>query len=366
VIRGHGGNIYDLAKRLGCSPGAIIDMSSNINPLGPPEGLIGFLEANLERIGVLPEVDAAQAVAAVADNWKVHPDRILAGSGTTQFIYTLPLAFQTRHALILGPTYADYADACRMHRVPVTFVFSDDAHGFDPDLYAVARCLEHGIDTVFICNANNPTGGMIPAGPLADLIRSYPRIRFVIDESYLPFADRGEEQSMIPKHLPNAVVLYSMSKIFRIPGLRIGFFISSEANVARQQRYALPWSVNSLSQAAVCYLMDHRVAVDAFVLRTRQFLSEQKRIVMDRFAHAPQVGFYPSTTSFLLGRLKENLTAEQVCASVAKHRILIRNCANFEGLSNRFIRVSLKDADCNRTLMQALSEIDPGRRASEP
>ena len=39
MIKGHGGNIEELAATLECAINEIIDMSSNLNPLGPPENI---------------------------------------------------------------------------------------------------------------------------------------------------------------------------------------------------------------------------------------------------------------------------------------------------------------------------------------
>ncbi|MBT8340339.1 MAG: pyridoxal phosphate-dependent class II aminotransferase, partial [Desulfatitalea sp.] len=67
MIQGHGGNIYALARKLGCSPADIDDLSSNINPLGPPPGLIDHLKARMTTVRRLPEVDGFGATAQMAD-----------------------------------------------------------------------------------------------------------------------------------------------------------------------------------------------------------------------------------------------------------------------------------------------------------
>ena len=91
MIRGHGGNINDLARNIGCSPADIIDMSSNTNPLGPAPGLIEYLRENLEKVFAFPEVDSKKLIEAFSNYHKIREDRVLAGNGTTQFIFTLPL-----------------------------------------------------------------------------------------------------------------------------------------------------------------------------------------------------------------------------------------------------------------------------------
>ena len=117
MLIGHGGNIYDLARRLGCAPAEIVDMSSNVNPLGPPPGLQAYLRDNLHVITALPEVDSNSLVRSFAERYDIDSKLVLAGNGSTQFIYSIPQALESKRALILGPTYADYADACRMHHI---------------------------------------------------------------------------------------------------------------------------------------------------------------------------------------------------------------------------------------------------------
>lgn len=96
MIIGHGGNIYQIASKLGCAPSEIIDMSSNLNPLGAMPGLINFLRDSLAEITSLPEADSSGAVAAFADRYNIDPELVIAGNGTTQFIYSIPLALNTK------------------------------------------------------------------------------------------------------------------------------------------------------------------------------------------------------------------------------------------------------------------------------
>ncbi|MCK7507856.1 MAG: adenosylcobinamide-GDP ribazoletransferase [Desulfobacterales bacterium] len=119
MIGGHGGNIYELRRRLGCSPADIVDLSSNVNPLGPPPGLCEFLggsmdadhgaaggrqprhhpELRRECLGVSARPPARRATAPPSSSTR------------------LPGVLTMKKALIVGPTYSDYADACRLHGV---------------------------------------------------------------------------------------------------------------------------------------------------------------------------------------------------------------------------------------------------------
>lgn len=353
MINGHGGNIYAAAGRLGCRPEQIIDMSNNVNPLGPPPGLINFLKEQIQTITALPQVDAKDAIDSFSKWHAVDPEQVIAGNGSTQLIYTLPQALQTRKALILGPTYADYADACGMHHIDYEYLLARESHAFLPDLPKLKSQLQ-GVDTVFICNPNNPTGTLIDASELTGLCESFPTTFFIIDESYMPFVDKPTTASMLHCGLPNVIVLNSMSKIFRISGLRIGFMIASPQIVARMSRYRLPWNVNSLAQAAVVYLNEHHEAMQLFLQKTRRQARTEKKLLCQRLQDYANIKIFPSHTIFVLAKLCEDLAAGDVFQAMLLHRILLRNCANFVGLTHRFLRISLKAHEVNKYFAEKL------------
>ncbi len=357
MIKGHGGNIYELARVQGCDPDAITDMSSNVNPCGTLPGIKAHLAQKLTVIGSLPEADAGTITGLFADHHGVGLDNVTPGNGSTQLLYALPRALDTRKVLIVGPTYADYASACRQQGITPDFFMAEEKDGFRPDLDRLAS-LAGQYDTVFICNPNNPTGVMTPASSLAELFAACPDTVFSVDESYLPFADKPEHASLQSyKDLPNVVRMTSLSKIFKIPGLRIGFAIARAELTAELKKFAMPWSVNSLACEAVAYILQHKQKADHFVEETREFLDREREAILDRFTENPRIQWYPSCTSFMLARLKGGNTAETVWAALARQRVLIRNCSNFKGLTDRYIRVSLKGSQDNQRFCKILADL---------
>jgi threonine-phosphate decarboxylase len=347
MISGHGGNIYELAQRLGCRPADISDMSANVNPLGPLPALIAHLGENLGAVAALPEVDAGGIVEAFARCHDVDPKRVMAGNGTTELIYRIPRAVGAKKALIVGPTYSDYRDACAMNAVACDHLICSEADEFVPDMQAIeARAA--AADLVFLCNPNNPTGALVAREAIEALCRALPDTVFVIDESYLPFAPQPEKDTLIRSNLNNVMVLNSMSKAFRIPGLRIGFVKASMPLMEKLAPLSLPWSVNSLAQAAVGWLMDHPGEVEPFLATTRSLLAVEKAEMIAHIHRETDIRCFPSTTSFILMRLPGYLNATTVWRHMAERRILIRDCANFTGLSEAFIRIALKGEAQNR------------------
>ena len=356
MIIGHGGNVTALAKRLCCPVEEIVDMSCNLNPLGPPEGFETYIKDNIKEIRSLPEADAMGMIQAFSKAKDIDPSRIAPGNGTTWFIYTLILALKSKKVLICGPAYSDYKDACIMHNVEYIFTNSDEDSLFVHDLNKISD-MAGKFDTIFICNPSNPTAGLIAKKELAALIKNHPDTFFVIDESYLPFVHGAEELSLINStDLTNLIVLSSMSKIFRIPGLRTGFLTSSPAIINRIMHYYQPWSINSLAQKGVTYLLEKEAEIKPFIEKTRRFIKEEREIFIAGLQTTKEIKLFPSETSFVLAKLTGNLKSNDLCKYIGDQKILIRDCSNFDGLSDRFVRFSLKTQDLNNRLVNFIKK----------
>ena len=353
--QGHGGNTYRLAKRLGCPVADIVDMSSNVNPLGPPRGLVDFLAENTNLILSLPEVDAETAVCRFAEQNGLTPDQVVAGNGTTELIHLLPRALGIKNALIIGPTYADYADACRMAESRFDYWIASPEQDFAPQMAAIDQSIE-GHDAVFICNPNNPTGRLVAREALNTLCLAHPRTIFIVDESYLSFAGDARSTGLATSGLANVVVLNSMSKIFRVPGLRMGFASGPADLMARCRRLILPWSQNALAQAAAAYIMGNTDAMTDFVEESRVFIRSERTALIRALNGFHAIHAFDSHTSFVLCRIGRGPSAAEVWEHLARQRILIRNCGNFNGLDETYFRISLKLAKDNRRVVEALAD----------
>ncbi len=362
MIHGHGGNIYQLAHHLGCHPDRIIDLSSNVNPIGPIPQLMDHLRKHLEVITALPQVDAENACTALAKSWNVDPAWMIAANGTTQFIYCLPPALGLKKVLICGPTYADYADGCRQWGLKPIQLTASPENDFRLAMDKLDKAASDA-DAVYLCNPNNPTGNMTSGRLLRDLAGNHNRTLFIIDQSYLPFVSGGKAESLSKCGLPNIIILHSLSKIFRIPGLRIGFLEAQPAIIEKISAFIQPWSVNSLAQKAIQWLADNPETVNDFISRSQDYCSRQRKEMIRQLATVEKLQVWQSRTSFLLARLPSGFTSDWLCRQLAEKRILIRNCSNFNGLDNSYFRLSLKTAGINKIvsrLIVSLLQNKPG------
>lgn len=346
----HGGNIISTAKALGCEVSDLIDLSSNLTPFGMLPGLREALIASLEEIGYLPETASESLCEVFAAKYGIARAEVLAGNGTTEFIYAVPEAAGCKRAVIVNPTYADYALSCLWAGMAAEgFTLSPD-QGFRLDLDRLASTLTGG-ELVFLCNPNNPTGVLTPSADLVQLIRAKRDSVFLVDESYLPFT---REPSLLNLGLrDNLFVLFSASKIYGMPGLRLGFLAATAANIERLSGRRKPWGVNRLAQVAGAFALQQG---DAYQEKVVRFVETERPRVMAELASLPGVMPVAGAANFILNRLAGPVGAPELREAMLKERIMIRNCANFAGLDDRYFRISLKEKAVNDHALRKMKE----------
>ncbi len=347
----HGGDILSMARRLGCGVGDLVDLSSNLTPLGMVPGLREALVERLPEISFLPESGSETLVRLFAGKYGCSPQQVLAGNGTTEFIYAVPTGVQSRRALIIAPTYADYQTASQWAGLSVDFFTLKADEDFALDFTRLSARLTGG-ELVFLCNPNNPTGRVVSSRVLLDFILAHPASEFLVDESYLPFVG---EPSLAGFPLPaNLFLLCSSSKIYGIPGLRLGFLVASEEKMARFAERRKPWGVNRMAQVAGEYLLAHG---DTYVQAVREYLAQALPGFVARLAALPGVQVVPGSANFILCRLTGSMTAPRLREGMLRQRIMIRDCSNFTGLGGHYFRISLQDAERNERCLAALAGI---------
>ncbi len=360
MLNGHGGNIHEAAKTAGCHPSEIMDLSSNISPLPLPRELLEKLRKSIHEIGHLPEVGSKKMVGLIAERYGLSKEQILVGNGTTEFIYSIPSILNSGSALILGPTYSDYADSCAFSSVKTNFLFSQKEEKFIPDLDQLEK--EAGkSELVFLCNPNNPTGSLIPGEEIRKIIRRFLSTLFVVDESYLPFVPNEEEHSLLKNtEGDNLIVLRSFSKIYAMPGLRLGWLAASEKMVNKLRERAQPWTVNRMAQIAGEILLessDYAQESATYIAEEREHFLDRLRSLLRNTSFESLLVTYPASANFILLELQGAINAPILARAMTERRILIRDCSNFKGLDNRFVRMSLKSQKMNDSFLEALKNI---------
>lgn len=352
----HGGNLYAAARQAGRAPEAFLDFSANINPLGLSGRVRAAIEAALPLVVHYPDAAASALKEAIARRYVVTPEHITCGNGAAELLYLLCYRRRPRRVLVPAPTFSEYERAARAAGAVVDYFPLTAADGFRLDTDALSERLA-GVDITFICNPNNPTGRILPR-PAAERIIAAAAGHgglVVIDESFIDFLADAADHTCRPllAAYPNLVILQSLTKFYAIPGLRLGFALAQAPVGHLLATGKDPWNVNSLAQAAgVAALADdeYRTASIAAVAAARNELAAG-------LAALPGVLPLPATANFILADIAgTGHTAASLRQALQARAILIRDCSNYPGLDDRYIRLAVKLPADNRRLLAALEK----------
>lgn len=334
MISGHGDDSFRLEIPIKA------DFSSNVWFGGTSPELIRHLQQNLHLIGNYPESDAADLCRKVAAHHDINPEQVLAFNGSVEAFYTIALAFREAVSAILTPAFAEYADACRMHNHQISFFTSAESlndEGKEADL-------------CWIGNPNNPDGHIFQFAEIEDFLKKNLETILVIDEAYAGFIPGFQSVIELTNKFENMVVVRSLTKCCAIPGLRLGYVVTSAKLAERLRKFQQPWSVNALAQEAGKFLIeDLKVHMpDAVVL---QQLSKKLQLSIDQLEDYRVID---SETPYFLVEMQLGTAAELKGFLIQEHGILIRDASNFNGLNEPYFRVCSRNEADNQLLIDGL------------
>lgn len=328
MIEGHGDDIYRYGGKVKHN------FSSNICQGSGHKALAENLADNLGCIFNYPEPAPVSIEELIAQRNGVPANCVMATNGAADAIYIMAHAWQRRISAIMQPTFSEYADACEINGHVVK--------QFSRLVDLPANC-----DVVWICNPNNPTGNTLDAAALLGVVRSNPDKIFVIDQSYHKYTAKPVLPPRVVNRHPNLILLYSLTKDYCIPGLRLGYMVANPTLIGELKRFRTPWSVNALAIAAAKFLLVEDSGID------RDALLQQARYLADALT-AMGIVVTPSDTNFILCRLPKGTAAELKQWLVEHYGILIRDASNFVGLTPRHFRIAAQEPDENELLIKAI------------
>lgn len=338
----HGGDIY--------GEEVLLDFSANTNPFGTPQGVLDAVRSALPEMHRYPDPYCRKLTQAISDFAGVPKEYILCGNGAAELIYAYCEAVHPRLAVEMAPTFSEYAlglnrVGCQMERYSLR---QEDE--FEPGEDFLEFLEKTAPEAVFLCNPNNPTGKVMDP-TLLERVLLFSRernIRLFLDECFLDLSDSGESLKEFLADNPQLFLLKAFTKSYGMAGIRLGYGLSSDADLLTQMSKAVqPWNVSSLAQAAGAAALGEQ----AFLQKTKALVSIERKWLKRQLEG---FGFWvcPSSVNFLLFQGPENLHA-----LLRQKKIAIRSCANFQGLGPGWYRIAVRRQEENEELIRAIREV---------
>ena len=316
MIEGHGDDAYRY-------PGIRSDFSSNICTTTSHRTLMAHLAAHPDLLAHYPEPEAWSLERLIAEHYDIDPASVIVTNGATEAIYLIAQTFRLmRHIGI--PTFQEYDDACQMFKV------TDD----DKKM-------------LWFCNPNNPTGRVVDSMRQKRIVKEYDMV--VIDQSYERYTRQGLMAPRTAIRHGNVVLIYSFTKTYCVPGLRLGYIVAQQNLAAAIRQYLRPWSVSALAIEAGKFLLQH----DELICQPD--FSEARRL-HELLSRLPGVSVEPTHATFMLARIEGYTAADLKDYLAREHRMLIRDASNFRGLTPQHFRVASQTPAENDALVAAIKE----------
>jgi threonine-phosphate decarboxylase len=241
---------------------------------------------------------------------------------------------------VFTPSFAEYEDACLMHLHDLRFLPVDQ----------FTQPFNSAPGLVWLGNPNNPDGTVTPINLIKEKLLEYPKTTFVIDEAYSGLCSNFESITEHLNDFKNLIVTKSLTKMFAIPGLRLGYLLASELVVEKLHKYLIPWSVNALAIEAGKFIIDHEQElmpeVPAILKRSQELQA--------MLGQSELLDVVPSLCNYFLVKLKRGNAASLKEYLLNEHGFLIREASNFRGLDERYFRIAVQDENANFKLYKAI------------
>lgn len=353
----HGSDLEKIEEVYHIPKESIVRFAANVNPLGLSQRVKEALCNHLEILSTYPDRDYRALRQAIANYCHVSAHQIVVGNGSTELISLMIEHLSPKKALLLGPTYSEYARELSLCNCSLEMFYLKEEDQFQLDIECFSQVLNQGYDLLILCNPNNPTSSALSTKELSVLLSACKThgISVMIDETYIEFATNVPATTAVSltQTFDNLYVLRGVSKFFAAPGIRLGYAITSnEAMLERIRSHQIPWSLNSVG----AFVGEQLFQDTAFMEESRTLILSERVRMYQELKQMDGVKVYPGEANFLLVRItKPNLTSADVFTACIKEGLMIRDCSSFDGLEGEFIRFCIMHPSDNTKLLQTIA-----------
>jgi threonine-phosphate decarboxylase len=351
---GHGGDLQTAAQLAGFEAEELIDFSASINPLGPPAGLFAYLAESLPAITAYPDPACRRLCSAIAERYPLRYEPV-PGNGAGELIYLAMRAVPAGAVLIPVPTFSLYAKGALAAGRSVVQHGLRESRGYRLDTEELCdHILRLRPALTVICNPNNPTGDVLARDEALALAEACAKVGgyLLVDEAFLEFCSDWHRRTLLQETPANVLVLSSLTKMYAIPGLRLGFLVAPPVVAARVRELRDPWSVSTLAQLAGEYVLRDK----HFVERSMAAVAGLAGELAASLAGMPGLRVWQPTVNYIFMETLRD-SSEVLQQRLLQEKILIRDCGNFAGLTHRYLRAVVRTAEENQFLLQAMNNV---------
>lgn len=354
----HGSDLEVIASKYDISIDSIVPFASNVNPLGISPMARKALIDNVDAIRNYPDRDYVSLRNKIANYTGATTDHLILGNGTSDLICMTLETLRPKKTMVIGPTYSEYGRAAHLVGSEVETYMLKNFDDFQLDVDLFLKALNESLDVLIICNPNNPTGTVLTLEQIQTILLRCAELKIfvMIDETYIEFTDNVNLYSAIPltHTFNNLIVLRSVSKFFAAPGIRLGYAATGNVkflNVTANGK--IPWNINTYASVAGVMFEDI-----GYMKMTRSLIQTERNLVVSALSSRKTIKvFKPAANFVLIKLLRDDITASDVFEHCIKKGLMIRDCTDYEGLGEKYIRFCFMKPEQNDSIVNTILEI---------
>jgi threonine-phosphate decarboxylase len=347
----HGGQLRQIADRFGVPESEFLDFSANTNPDGPPATVLHGLRASLDDASILthyPDLNEVELRRLLAHYAGVSSRSIAAANGFVPLLDAVLRALPVQKCVVPVPAFVEYRrtlERSRVEMIPHILNSDSDFNCEASDLFA------HSFDALLLANPQNPSGVLFPREKICRIVAlaSERNIKVFLDEAFIDYSPETSLASEIDR-FPNLIVFRSVTKFFGMAGLRVAYAVAHPDACQTLRESVPPWSITTLASLAAGAAVQDETYRHRAIIINRERRGRMQTAIQELGIHV-----YPSVANFLLLRLPGSVDCRQLWERlIREHHIVLRLCANCEGLADGHLRAAVLTDRENERLINAL------------
>jgi len=332
----HGGDVVSFAKIAGCSVNEVVDLSSNINFVKPK------IDVDFNALNILAYPNYEKLFGAIAKLYGIEPSQMELYNGGSSAIFSLFRTLGLKQCTLYAPAYLEYKRAAMLFGYELTLInrFSD-----------ITKEPKENSLVVFV-NPSTPDGAFYEIEAFMQMWKEK-NCTLLVDESFLEFTPYESVLKYL-KEYDKLYILKSMTKFYGAAGIRVGAIISDASNIEKLRENEPMWKISEFDSHYIQSVLKD----DTFALRSKLAHDENREIllnILNRTKYIKRV--YPSSANYILVKL-DGITAKEFQLQLISYRIMIRDCQNFDGLDEYYVRIAIKTERDLGVFAEALKSIE--------
>lgn len=339
----------DQLGRNGFFQSTCIDFSANVNFLGLPDSVMQAARSGLVAPMHNPQEQQASLESYVAEWDGVEPGEVYCGNGVSEVIGTLMQVLKPQKALLLAPGLEEYLRTLSMAKCEVAYYHTKESEDFHIQAEDFCNSITEDIDVVFLSNPNNPTAVLYEKTVVETILRQCEAVHalLILDECFMDLVDNAGQYTMKSKEMSKSLfIIKDFTRIFALPGIRLAYGLCADQKLISELHRTKQPNVSMVAKRAGIACTKEREYVHTTVQEIGKertwLMQELEQLGMERVKGEANIIFFAS---------RPRLHVFSIL-----HGIMLRDCSNFEGLSEGYYRIAVRSHEENEKLLEVLKQ----------